>query len=632
MSRLLESIKDVEAAREDAKRPSFMTQLFAGEPDFSLLSPFPAQSPEDKAIGDDLCAKVGDYLVGNVDPQEIERTGVIPRAVLDGLAGIGCFGMTIPREYGGLGLSQTNYNRVLTVVASYCNILALTLSAHQSIGVSRPVLMYGSEEQKRAWLPRIARGAISAFALTEPNVGSDPANMVTSAMLSAGGRHYVINGEKLWCTNGPIADVIILLAKVEGKVTAFIVEMDRPGIEVLHRCEFLGCRGIENGWIRFTNVTVPVGNVVGDVGKGLKIALSTLNTGRISLAGLCLGMAKQVGPPTIEWARQRQSFGKKIGFHELNTHKIARMAADIFAMEAVGLLVAGLIDHANADYRVESAVAKLFCSERLWQVVDAAMQIRGGRGYEKADSLQARGEAPVPIEQIFRDARLYLIGEGASEILKLFIAREVWDPHIKRATAMFGSTGLAKLGEAARVGRFYASWYARMIAPVPRDAGIDLVPGNPTVRRHLAYVRGTSRRLARNIFYQMVRHGTRLEQRQALVGRLADIGVDLFVITAASSYSTVVPGSAPLAAQVFDDARTRIEANFRALSGNRDASTTRVGLDVLGDVYPWIWEGGINAGERLAVLPLADGWREERQPASAPVPGADGEPASAGAG
>ncbi|MGH2457819.1 MAG: acyl-CoA dehydrogenase family protein, partial [Chloroflexota bacterium] len=198
MSRLLEGIKDVEAAREDAKRPSFMTQLFAGEPDFRLLSPFPEQSTADQAIGDDLCAKVASYLVEHVDPREIERAGVIPRAVLDGLAQAGCFGMMIPIEYGGLGLSQTNYNRVLTTVASYCNILALVLSAHQSIGVSRPVLMYGSEAQKRTWLPKIARGAISAFALTEPNVGSDPAHLVTSAVLSDDGRDYVINGEKLW--------------------------------------------------------------------------------------------------------------------------------------------------------------------------------------------------------------------------------------------------------------------------------------------------------------------------------------------------------------------------------------------------------------------------------------------------
>lgn len=590
MSRLLESIKDVEAAREEAKRPSFMTQLFAGEPDFSLLSPFPEQSAADKAIGDDFCAKVAAFLIDHVDPQEIERAGVIPREVLDGLAQVGCFGMMIPIEYGGLGLSQTNYNRVLATVASYCNIIALMLSAHQSIGVSRPVIMYGSEDQKQTWLPRIARGAISAFALTEPNVGSDPANLVTSAVLSDDGHHYIINGEKLWCTNGTIAEVILLLAKVDGKVTAFILEMDRPGVEILHRCEFLGCRGIENGWIRFTNVSVPVENVVGEVGKGLKIALSTLNTGRISLAGLCLGMAKQVFAPTVEWSKQRQTFGKPIGFHELNTHKIARMAADIFAMEAIDHLVAGMIDRADADYRVESAVAKLFCSERLWQVVDAAMQIRGGRGYEKADSLRVRGETPVPIEQLFRDARLYLIGEGASEILKLFIAREVWDPHIKRAMAMFDSTGLAKLGESAKVGRFYASWYVKMVAP-GRASSLD--GQSPASKAHLAYVRETSRRLARNIFYLMVRYGTKLEPRQALVSRLADVGVDLFVITAASLYSTVVPGSAPLEAQVFDDARDRIEASFRALRENHDSATTRLGLDVLSDSYPWVRESGL---------------------------------------
>ncbi|MGH2459993.1 MAG: acyl-CoA dehydrogenase family protein, partial [Chloroflexota bacterium] len=416
-----------------------------------------------------------------------------------------------------------------------------------------------------------------------------------------------LNGEKLWCTNGTIAEVILLLAKVEGKVTAFILEMDRPGVEILHRCEFLGCRGIENGWIRFTNVRVPAENVVGEVGKGLKLALSTLNTGRISLAGLCLGMAKQAFAPTVEWSKQRQTFGKPIGYHELNTHKLARMAGDIFAMEAIDHLVAGMIDRADADYRVEAAVAKLFCSERLWEVVDAAMQIRGGRGYEKADSLQARGESPVPIEQLFRDARLYLIGEGSSEILKLFIAREVWDPHIKRATAMFESTGLAKLGETAKVGRFYASWYVKMVAPSGRDHGassLESLP--PTARAHLAYVRETSRRLARNIFYLMVRHGTRLEPKQALVARLAEIGVDLFAITAASLYSTVRPESAPLAAQVFDDARDRIGARFRALRENHDSATTRLGLDVLSDAYGWVLNGSLATASVTSPAGLPD--------------------------
>ncbi|HLH73591.1 MAG TPA: acyl-CoA dehydrogenase family protein [Chloroflexota bacterium] len=604
MSTLLQSVKYMEAAREEIKRPSFMTQLFSGEPDFSLLAPYPLQTTQDKLVGDQICAQVATFLTGKVDPAEIERTGKIPRSVLDGLAKLGLFGMNIPQEYGGLGLSQTNYNRVLALIASYCNILALLLSAHQSIGVSKPILLFGNEEQKRTWLPRIAAGAISAFGLTEPNVGSDPANMSTTAVLSSDGSHYVINGEKLWCTNGTIADVIVLMAKVNGKITAFVMDMTTPGVEVQQRCEFMGCRGIENAWIRFTDVKVPVENVIGEVGKGLKMALTTLNVGRISLASVCLGMAKQVFAPAVEWSTQRQTFGKPIGEHELNTQKLARMAADIFAMEAITYLVCGMVDRGQSDFRVEAAAAKLFTSESLWKIVDAAMQIRGGRGYEKADSLRTRGEKPVPIEQVFRDARLYLIGEGASEILKLFIAREVWDPHLKRTAKMFSSGGIAKLREAAKVGRFYAEWYSRIVKPQSdRDFSCPGVFSRAAIEQ-LRYVRRTSRRLSRVAFYAMLQHMATLDQKQALVSHLADVGVDLFVITAVTLYAEVTPGSAELSRQVFQDARARIDTHFRAIRDGREDGTTCLGQDVVKGRYDWLLNGS-----------LAEAWLSERSSA-----------------
>ena len=607
MSSLLQNVRDVEAAREDIKRPSFMTQIFGGEPDFSLVAPYPRQNAPDQKVGDDICARVAEFLTREVDPGEIERSGKIPREVLDGLAKLGLFGMNIPREFGGLGLTQTNYNRVLALVASYCNILALLLSAHQSIGVSKPILLYGNDEQKRTWLPRIAAGAISAFGLTEPNVGSDPANMSTTAVLTSDGCNYVINGEKLWCTNGTIADVIVLTAKVDGKITAFVMEMTTPGVEIKQRCEFMGCRGIENGWIRFTDVKVPVENVIGEVGKGLKIALTTLNVGRISLASVCLGMAKQVFAPAVEWSNQRQTFGKPIGEHELNSQKLARMAADIFAMEAVTYMVCGIIDRGQSDFRVEAAVAKLFCSESLWKIVDTTMQIRGGRGYEKADSLRFRGENPAPIEQVFRDARLYLIGEGSSEILKLFIAREVWDSHLKRTSRMFSSGGIDKLREAAKVGKYYAEWYRRMLKP-GSDGDVQC-PSivEPEAIAQLRYVRRTSRRLSRVAFYSMLRYMHTLEQKQALVSHLADIGVDLFVITATTAYAALNPDRGALSRQVYRDAYARIEAQFRSLHDARDTSTTHLGRAVLADQYRWLLEGslaeaGLNRNGKLANL------------------------------
>jgi alkylation response protein AidB-like acyl-CoA dehydrogenase len=589
VSRFLEATKAVDEARVALRQPSFIAQLFAGEPDFALLRPFPEQPTADRALGDQLCARVERFLLDRVDPRQIERDAKIPGSVLEEMAGLGLFGMTIPPEHGGMGLSQTNYDRVLTLVASHCNILALVLSVHQSIGVSRPIMMFGTAEQQATWLPRLARGELSAFALTEPQIGSDPANMATRARLE--GDAWVIDGEKLWCTNSPIAKVIILTAKVDGKITAFIVPMDAPGVEIRHRCEFMGCRGIENGWVTFTGVRVPRQNLLGEVGKGLRIALTLLNVGRVSVAAICLGMAKQMLAPTIAWAKERRAFGKVIGEHELVTHRIARAAADVFAMEALSELVAGMIDRGRSDYRMEAAVAKLFNSERLWSVVDTAVQVRGGRGYETADSLAARGEAPIPVEQVFRDARLYLIGEGASEILKLFIAREALDPHIGRATALLEADLAGKVREVGRLARFYAGWYAKRTLPRRQDTPVD----EP---RDFRYVRSTSRRLARVVFQQMARYNFSLEQRQGIVARLAEIAVELFVIAAVASRAEHEPGSRDLADQAIRDARARIDDAFRGLARNDDSQTTRVGLSVLAGEHRWLSDGAVPQASR----------------------------------
>ena len=282
------------------------------------------------------------------------------------------------------------------------------------------------------------------------------------------------------------------------------------------------------------------------------------------------------------------------------------MAAGVFAMEAVTNLVAGMTDRAHADFRVEAATAKLFCSEQLWSVVDASMQLWGGRGYEKADSLRARGEQGAPIEQIFRDARMYLIGEGASEILKLFIMREVVDPHIKRTTRFLGSSSIPKLVEMAKLAPFYTRWYAKRLLPAKDGGSAPLPVSDPRLVKQLKYVRRTSRRLARTMFYAMARHMVNLEQRQALVARLADIGVDLFVITAASLYASRRPESVPLAQQVFNDARVRIDGAFRQLWANRDAAATTLGTDVLRERYSWVTDGSLAGTPEQAFAYAAD--------------------------
>ncbi|HSJ03420.1 MAG TPA: acyl-CoA dehydrogenase family protein, partial [Verrucomicrobium sp.] len=281
------ALEMTEAARDDRERNmGFAASIFDGSVDSSLLLPFPVQTLEDQDQGDAFLHRLQDFLDSHVDPDAIDREGEIPDDVLQGLASLGAFGIKIPVKYQGLGLSQTNYSRTAMLLGGICGNLAALLSAHQSIGVPQPLLMFGTDEQKARFLPRCARGEISAFALTEPDVGSDPARMKTLATLSADGTHYILNGEKLWCTNGTKAGMLVVMAKTPTPThpnasTAFIVETSMPGVEVVLRCHFMGLRALYNGVMRFHDVKVPVANVLGGVGKGLKVALTTLNTGRI---------------------------------------------------------------------------------------------------------------------------------------------------------------------------------------------------------------------------------------------------------------------------------------------------------------------------------------------------------------
>lgn len=521
---------------------SFGSSLFLGKPAFDSILPFPTQSLEDEDQGDAFLAKLAAFLENEVDPDEIDRSGEIPDKVLMGLAELGAFGIKIPREYGGLGLSQTNYSRAAALLGSHCGNLTALLSAHQSIGVPQPLLVFGTEEQKREFLPRCARGEISAFALTEANVGSDPAKMETTATYDAATGEYLLNGEKLWCTNGVKAGVIVVMARMADsepgrpKISAFLVEMDRPGVEVVHRCHFMGLRALYNGVIHFTNVRVPRRNLILGEGRGLKVALTTLNTGRITLPAACIGMAKRCLEWSTEWASRRVQWGLPVGRHDAIAQKLARMKGETFAMEAMVRYVSLLVDHdKTADIRIEAAFAKMWGTERGWDIVNDAMQIRGGRGYETADSLAARGEEPVPVERFLRDCRINTIFEGSSEIMRLLIAREALDPHLKLGGAVLNSTLPWKTRAAAalRAGAHYTLWYPGLWFPVPRPA--NGVPRE--FRSESRRVRALSKRLARTLFHAMLRHGPALEKKQVLLGRFVDIGAELFAMTAAIGYA-----------------------------------------------------------------------------------------------
>jgi hypothetical protein len=488
------------------------------------------------------------------------------------------------------------------LLGSYCGNLTALLSAHQSIGVPQPLILFGTEEQKRRFLPRVAGGEISAFALTEPKVGSDPAKMETHAEPSEDGTHYILNGEKLWCTNGVKAGVIVVMAKTpapagktRGGITAFIVDMDTPGIEVTHRCRFMGLKALYNAVVRFTDVRIPRENILLAEGKGLRVALTTLNTGRLTLPAACTGLAKRCLRVSREWARDRVQWGAPIGKHAAVAEKLARMAAQTFAMESMVFFASSIVDRdKHADVRLEAALCKLWATERTWEIVNETMQIRGGRGYETAESLAGRGEAPVAVERFLRDCRINTIFEGSSEIMRLFIAREALDPHLKVGAPMLNSTlpMKARLASAAQAALFYARWYPRQWVPAGSAKGF-----HPTLAGHVRDAEAASRRLARRLFYAMAIFGPKLEREQVLLGRFVDIGTELFAMLATCSRAQeMMDGGGENVMAVADyfclTSMRRVEELFRAIGRNADRKGYRLAQDVLEGRMEWL-EGGI---------------------------------------
>ena len=578
------AIEMTEAAREQSDTKSFVADLFMGRANFGKLMPFPEQTHEDRDQGDAFLQRLEKILHEQVDPDAIDRTGEIPDEVIKSLAGIGAFAIKVPVQYGGLGLSQTNYCRAAMLLGGYCGNLTALISAHQSIGVPQPLILFGTEEQKRRYLPRFARGEISAFALTENGVGSDPARMLTHAEPTPDGEAFILNGEKLWCTNGTRAGVIVVMAKTPPKivngvskdqVTAFIVEMDSPGVEVVRRCRFMGLRALYNGVIRFTNVRVPRENILLGEGKGLRVALTTLNTGRLTLPAACVGLSKRCLDISTRWAAKREQWGAPIGKHAFIADKLARMAADTFAMESMTLYAASLVDQdKHADVRLEAALGKLWGTETAWRIVNDTMQIRGGRGYETADSLRARGEEAEPVERFMRDCRINTIFEGSSEIMRLFIAREALDPHLKVAGAVF-NTKLpmkARIAAAVKAGMFYARWYPGLLVPKLSKVQGPRSEVGVALGCHLRFVERSSRRQARSLFHAMARFGPKLEREQLLLGRFVDIAAELFAMTAscARASSLADESSVSLADYFCRTARLRIANLFRELSRNED--------------------------------------------------------------
>jgi alkylation response protein AidB-like acyl-CoA dehydrogenase len=626
-----------EAARErEWRKPSFGKELFLGRLRLDLVEPWPQPDPADTAKGEEFLAQLGEYA-RTMDGAEIERDARIPDEVFRRLAGLGAFGMKIDEKYGGLGLTNYYYCKALMLIGSVNPSVGALLSAHQSIGVPQPLKLFGTPEQKERFLPRLAAGEVSAFLLTEPDVGSDPARLQTTAEPTADGKGYRLNGLKLWATNGTVSTLLVVMAKVpksdghRGGITAFVVDGDAPGVTVERRNSFLGLRGLENSLTRFDDVYVPAENVIGKEGQGLKIALTTLNTGRLSLPAMCVGASKWALNVARQWSAERVQWGRPVGEHEEVAKKIASIAAGTYGMESMLDLCSLLADDDRNDIRIEAALVKLYASEMAWRLLDELVQIRGGRGFETAESLAARGERPLAAEQLLRDVRINRIFEGSTEIMHLFIAREAVDAHLAVAGDIIDpDSGLGRKARAgARAGAFYARWLPTL------TVGRGQVPGAYAeygpLAGHVRYVERAGRKLARSTFYAMGRWQGELEHKQGFLGRVVDIGAELFAMAAvcvrARSQRDTRPEGLELADLFCRQARLRVDALFTSLWANTDSVDVAAARRVLAGRYEFLEEGVIPPAEQGGWVTAWDArFAEAGQDARRRIPGIGGAP------
>jgi alkylation response protein AidB-like acyl-CoA dehydrogenase len=414
----------------EGEKLGFAKGLFHGRFNAGLVFPYPQLRQEERAEVEQAVAEVRRFADEHIDPMAIDRSADIPQEVVAGLGRLGVLGMTAPKEYGGRGFSQLGYCKVMEVIGGRCSSTAVFVNAHMSIGI-RALVLFGNEEQKRRWLPPLCRGEeLAAFALTEPEAGSDAANVQTTATPTPDGRSYVLNGEKRYITNGAIAQVLTVMARTpvagstppssppsqggaKGGATAFLVTPDMPGFEVVEaRMPKCGIRGTATARLAFHDMPVPVENILGPLGKGLRVALTVLDFGRTTFGASCTGAAKTCLRETVRHAKTRVQFKQPLAEFELVKKKIAYMAAHAFAMEATTTQCAAFIDRGAEDYMLETAMLKVFSTEALWVMVNDMIQVFGGKAYF----------SDQPYERMMRDARINQIGEGANDVLRAFIA------------------------------------------------------------------------------------------------------------------------------------------------------------------------------------------------------------------
>ncbi|XP_054831338.1 complex I assembly factor ACAD9, mitochondrial isoform X2 [Eublepharis macularius] len=501
--------------RTACPRPAFAKELFRGTFRKEEVFPYPEISNEELEEINQFVGPVEKFFNEEVDSKKIDQDAKIPQETLNGLKNLGLFGIQIPEEHGGLGLSNTMYAR-LGEITSQDGAIAVTLAAHQAIGL-KGILMAGTEEQKKKYLPKLASGEhIAAFCLTEPGSGSDAASIQTRATLSEDGKSFLLNGSKIWISNGGIANIFTVFARTEvvdkdgvtkDKITAFIVERDFGGISNGKPEDKLGIRGSNTCEVHFENTKVPIENVVGEIGGGFKVAMNILNSGRFSMGSASAGMLKKLIEMTAEYACTRKQFNKKLSEFGLIQEKFALMAQKAYVMESMAYLTAGMMDKPGIpDCSVEAAMVKVFSSESAWVCVSEALQILGGLGYMK----------DYPYERYLRDCRILLIFEGTNEVLRMYIALT----GIQHAGKIL--TGKIKEMKKGNVGLALGTLVDRLHDSIGRKESATILEKN--VYYFGVTVEGLLRRFGKTIV-----------DEQLILKRVADIVINLYAMTAVIS-------------------------------------------------------------------------------------------------
>jgi alkylation response protein AidB-like acyl-CoA dehydrogenase len=572
---------------------SFTTALCFGEIDEQLIFPYPATRPADKELLKGVISSLDQVLKPHeTDFRKWDRAGELPSSMIDELKQFGMFSLIVPEEFGGMGMNATSYSRSLQEIAKYDGSIAVTVGAHSSIGM-RGLLLFGTDEQKKKWMPKLATGEmIAAFCLTEPGSGSDAASIKTNAVRD--GDDWVLNGNKLWITNGGIAQFFTVFAKTGGKeergnMTAFVVTRDMAGVSVGPHEDKMGLRASSTTTVHFDNVRVPVGNVLGEVGKGFRVAMKILNSGRSGLGGGAVGGMKKLIELSTKQAKERVQFGKPIAEFGLIKQKLGHMVVECYATESAVNMVNHFVDSGQEDYAVEAAIAKVFGSESLWRCSDEALQIAGGNGYMCDFSYERR----------LRDARINRIFEGTNDILRLFIALTAMNE--VGASLKELSTSLRGIFDNPIKGFGVLSEYARRRASIAtgvkrEKSGFTLL--HPALKEKGELFATLTRDLAAAVDRVLRKHGKNIIGKQFATRRLADAMIDLFVFACtmsrvsteiAAKGATAVTKELEILEVLSGQVQRRVRSHFSRIDDNDDELIKSLADHVL-DAEGYTWD------------------------------------------